>query len=192
MTAVGHSSNFFLWTSHGYASMTITTIRLSKLDSKSDREAFRELLDHYARQDTGAGQALSHEVLACVAERFAAHPNTLLFLAEQLPAVQQSVPGPSNSRIVGMATCIGGFSTFRAQPLINIHDLIVHGDYQRQGIGGQLIQAVRQHAIDQNYCALTLEVREDNPARRLYSSQGFTPLNPETRPHFLFAKLPLY
>jgi ribosomal protein S18 acetylase RimI-like enzyme len=80
-----------------------------------------------------------------------------------------------------MAICLLGFSTFRARPLINIHDIAVHPDFRGQGIGRALLDAVEQHAREHGCCKVTLEVRSDNePAMAAYRRAGFESTQPET------------
>jgi ribosomal protein S18 acetylase RimI-like enzyme len=74
---------------------------------------------------------------------------------------------------VGLANCFTAYSTFRAKPLINIHDLCVHHDWRGKGVGSILLAAVAEEAQRRGCCKVTLEVREDNPARRLYDRNGY-------------------
>jgi GNAT superfamily N-acetyltransferase len=77
---------------------------------------------------------------------------------------------------VGTAVCFTGFSTFRARPLINIHDLAVLPSHRRLGVGTRLLEAVANEARARGCCKLTLEVREDNlAAQALYRKAGFGP-----------------
>ena len=77
-------------------------------------------------------------------------------------------------RPVGIALCFVGFSSFKAKPLLNIHDLAVLPDYRGQGIGRQLLAAVEQTAREKGHCAVTLEVDEQNQrAQKTYLAAGF-------------------
>ena len=77
-------------------------------------------------------------------------------------------------RPVGIANCFLGFSTFRARPLVNIHDLHVLPSHQRRGVGRRLLEAVEARARALDCCKLTLEVQEGNVgAQALYASFGF-------------------
>jgi ribosomal protein S18 acetylase RimI-like enzyme len=76
---------------------------------------------------------------------------------------------------VGLAICFQGFSTFLAQPLLNVHDLAVLPEARGRGVGDALLAAIEAEARRRGCCKVTLEVREDNPvARRLYVRNGFT------------------
>jgi len=76
---------------------------------------------------------------------------------------------------VGIAVCFFGFSTFRAQPLLNIHDLAVLPDWRGKGIGKALLAAAEERARKRGCCKLTLEVQETNRrALALYETFGFS------------------
>jgi ribosomal protein S18 acetylase RimI-like enzyme len=82
----------------------------------------------------------------------------------------------SREQAIGVAVCFTGFSTFRAAPLINIHDLAVLPNLRRRGVGARLIAAVEAEARRRGCCKVTLEVRDDNvAAMRLYRRAGFGP-----------------
>lgn len=57
---------------------------------------------------------------------------------------------------------------------VEITNIAVHSSKQGQGLGRQLLQAVKQYAKQQDIGKIWLEVREDNVgARRFYERQGF-------------------
>jgi ribosomal protein S18 acetylase RimI-like enzyme len=65
-------------------------------------------------------------------------------------------------------------STFRAMPLLNIHDCAVRPEYRRHGLGGRLLASGVEAARSRGCCKIMLEVRADNPAARaLYERAGF-------------------
>ncbi|CAI8393793.1 MAG: Acetyltransferase YpeA [Oceanospirillaceae bacterium UBA2001] len=75
---------------------------------------------------------------------------------------------------VGMTNCLWGYSTFAAQPLVNIHDLGVQKEYRGMGISTALLSAVETHAGSRNACKVTLEVLGNNLiAKASYSKFGF-------------------
>jgi ribosomal protein S18 acetylase RimI-like enzyme len=47
---------------------------------------------------------------------------------------------------------------------------------RHEGIGRRLLVGLIQASVNQGYAALSLSVREANPARRLYESVGFVPV----------------
>lgn len=152
-------------------------VRRGDLNNASDQQQLLMLLNVFAAGQTGSGSALPKSISRELIPGLQAHPTTVLFLAERM------------SHAVGMAVCFVGFSTFKAKPLINIHDLAVHPDYRSSGVGSALIETICDFARDRNYCAVTLEVQADNPARRLYARYGFGVSCPAHDRTMLFGKL---
>lgn len=130
--------------------------------------ALVQLLDQYARDPMGGEAPLSPDV----------HQN----LIERLQKVDQfrGLLAKLDGQFVGLANCFLGFSTFKAQPLMNIHDLAVAPMARGQGVGGALLQAVDQLAKEEGCAYVTLEVRADNRARQLYLRHGFVAGDPTT------------
>lgn len=154
------------------------SIRRGDLSVAGDQAAVIELLNSYASQLVGRMKPLDDSVESSVIEGLQAQPTCRLFFAEV------------GGRIVGMALCFLGFSTFKGAPLINIHDLAVHPDFQQRGIGSQLLRAVSDFARQHHHCAVTLEVQANNPARKLYARHGFQVLDvPVDDRAVLFGKL---
>ena len=140
---------------------TIETLR-ADLTNPVHAEALVDLLDGYAADPMGGAQRLDPATRAAIVPGLAEHPTSLVFLARL------------NGQFIGAAVCFTGFSTFRAKPLINIHDLTVKKDFRRCGAGGRLLAAVVEAGREKGCCKITLEVRQDNSnARRLYARQGF-------------------
>jgi ribosomal protein S18 acetylase RimI-like enzyme len=80
---------------------------------------------------------------------------------------------------IGLATCFINFSTFKAKPYLNIHDVIVEKKYRGNHIGRKLLEKCISIAREKNYCKVTLEVREDNVvAKKLYKSLDFKDCKP--------------
>lgn len=126
------------------------------------REAVRSMTAAYAREALDDGVGLPEEVLARLVPGLASHPGTAILLA------------CCGERVVGIATCFLGFSTFAARPLLNVHDLCVLAPYRGTGIGRALLLAVEEAARRRGCVKVTLEVQEHNrPARHLYESFGF-------------------
>jgi ribosomal protein S18 acetylase RimI-like enzyme len=75
---------------------------------------------------------------------------------------------------VGLVNCIEGFSTFKCQPLVNVHDVAVLPGYRGQRIGEQMLDLVDAIARERGACKLTLEVLSGNTgAEKLYRRVGF-------------------
>ncbi|AFY36481.1 GCN5-related N-acetyltransferase [[Leptolyngbya] sp. PCC 7376] len=127
------------------------------------------LLDHYASGESGGGKGLTEDVKTHLVSRLAKIPHafSILCYADEKPA--------------GLANAFHVFSTFKAKPLINIHDLIVHADFRRQGVSQLLLSEIEKIARSKNACKITLEVLDKNyPALNAYERFGFASygLNP--------------
>lgn len=134
------------------------------LDSPRHAAVFLELLDAYARDPMGGGVGLSDFARAQLVERLRAQPGfhgALAFLGK---------------KPVGLINCFTGFSTFAAQPLLNIHDIAVLAEVRGQGIGQGLLGWAAARARQLGCCKLTLEVLSNNqPAMASYVRAGFVP-----------------
>jgi ribosomal protein S18 acetylase RimI-like enzyme len=155
-------------------------VRLVDLAVPECQTAVIALLDHYSRHAMGSSQPLPDDVKSRLIDGLRSHPMSRVFLAYD------------GEQAIGIAVCFIGFSTFKAKPLVNIHDLAVHENYRAHGVGTQLIDAVIEFANSFGCCAITLEVRADNPARKLYAKKGFQTLGePLAGDASLFGKLML-
>jgi ribosomal protein S18 acetylase RimI-like enzyme len=143
--------------------MAATEIVQADLQREDHQRAVLDLVNAYAQDPMGAGQSLPPENLRRLIPGLREHPTTLIFLACQ------------DHRPIGIAVCFVGFSTFAAQPLVNIHDLAILPEHRGQGIGRQLLAEVERRARDMGCCKLTLEVQENNHrARGVYQASGFS------------------
>ena len=123
------------------------------------------VLDSYAADPVGGGEPLTADVRDRLVAALRDHPTGSVLLA-----IEQERP-------VGIAVCFQGFSTFRARPLLNIHDLAVLPEWRGKGIGRRLLSSAEDRARRSGCCRLTLEVQEDNGrAVALYGSFGFSDL----------------
>jgi ribosomal protein S18 acetylase RimI-like enzyme len=137
------------------------TTRIADLSSDTDAAIIVDLVNDYAQDPMGGGKPLPEQVKLAMVAGMKQHPGTLTIIAE------------FDNTPVGLANCFTGFSTFRAKPLINIHDLCVHHQWRGKGVGAILLEAVADEARNRGCCKVTLEVRDDNPARRLYDRAGY-------------------
>lgn len=139
-------------------------VRRANYRAPADRAALVHLLDSYARDPMGGGTPLPDEVKARLCDGLAAQPGAVSFLAWL-----GSVP-------VGLLNGFEGYSTFKAQPLLNVHDLAVLPAQRGRGIGQALLGAAQAHAQERGCCKLTLEVLSGNArALRSYAQFGFAP-----------------
>lgn len=120
------------------------------------------LLDEYARSEYGGGEPLAEAVKAVLPERLAAMPQALSVLAWL------------DDEPVGLLNAFETLSTFKARPLLNIHDIAVTAHCRGQGIGTALLSWLEDEARTRGCCKLTLEVLEGNhPAQSVYRRFGF-------------------
>ena len=139
-------------------------VRRADYTATADRTALLDLLDAYARDPMGGGEALPANVRARLCDDLARHPLAVSFIAWL------------GDQPVGLANCFEGYSTFKARPLLNVHDMVVHPAHRARGIGQALLAACEAHARERGCCKLTLEVLSGNQrAMRSYAHFGFAP-----------------
>ena len=129
-----------------------------------------ELLDGYACEPAGGGEALSYFARTNLVAELAARP--FIF----------SVMAFDDDSPVGLINAIEGFSTFACRPLVNVHDVVVLPSHRGRGIATRMFAAVEAIAFARGACKLTLEVLDGNTsARALYQRLGFAAyqLDPE-------------
>lgn len=144
-------------------------VREADLADPADGAALLMLLDAYARDAMGDGRPLGRETCNCLVPALRQVADALVLLA-----FAANDEAAADWRPVGAAVCFGGFSTFRARALLNIHDLAVLPGWRRHGIATRLLAAVEAAARARGCCKVTLEVRGDNAgARRLYDRLGY-------------------
>jgi ribosomal protein S18 acetylase RimI-like enzyme len=137
-------------------------VRAADLEDARDASAVVEVLDSYASDPRGGSEPLAPDVRSRLIPMLREHPTSLVLLAFDGAAA------------VGLAIGFWGMSSFRARPLLNIHDLAVRPGYRGKGVGRALLTAAEDRARDRGCCKLTLEVQDDNaPARMLYDRFGF-------------------
>ncbi len=139
-------------------------LRIAEADlaEPHDAQGLVDVLDSYAADPVGGGEPLAADVRARLPASLREVPTALVLLAFD------------DDRAVGTAVCFFGFSTFRARPLLNVHDLAVLPQYRGRGVGRALLAAAEERAQRRGCCRLTLEVQDDNAlARALYERFGF-------------------
>jgi ribosomal protein S18 acetylase RimI-like enzyme len=135
------------------------------LDDPRHARAIVEQLDDFARDPVGGESPLPPETRERLIPALREHGTSEILLAFR------------RDEVVGAAICFRGFSTFKAKPLINVHDLSVRKEERCRGVGLALLEAVEARARELGCCKLTLEVHEENVhARRLYDRFGFEEL----------------
>jgi ribosomal protein S18 acetylase RimI-like enzyme len=140
-------------------------IREVDFSDGADAARFIAVLDSYASDPLGGGEPLAHDVRERLIPALRDHPTALVLLAWV------------GDEPAGIAVCFFAFSTFRARPLLNVHDLAVLPQYRGRGIGRALLGECERRAVRKGCCKLTLEVQDNNArARALYESFGFEEL----------------
>ena len=139
-------------------------LRIDRLDPGKPQDAadLVRLLDAYARDPAGGGTPLSAEVQARLPAVLKARPHYAGWLARE------------EGVAIGLVNAFEGVSTFKAQPLLNVHDIVVDAAYRGRGVGRALLAAVEAEARGRGCCKLTLEALEGNlGAIALYQRFGF-------------------
>ena len=128
------------------------------------------LLDNYAKDPQGGGQALKPEIKASLIDALKRQScmHSFICYVDKVPA--------------GFANCIESFSTFNCKPVLNIHDFGVNPGFRGRQLSQALIAKIEGFARDIGACKLTLEVLEGNSvAQKAYIKAGFSgyELDPE-------------
>lgn len=124
--------------------------------------AIVQLVNCLSMDPVGAGAPLKDSVAANLVPNLQKYPQCFSMLA---------LDGELG---VGLALCFETLSSFKARPVVNIHDFVVRSSHRGHGIAKQLLQCVEAEAHRRNACKLTLEVLENNQAaRNLYAGFGF-------------------
>ena len=127
-----------------------------------DAQALVFLLDAYAQDPMGGGEALKPEASSRLCADMSRIAGAASFIAWL------------NGQPIGLINCFEGYSTFKAKPLLNVHDIAVLTGHRGQGVGQALLQAAEAHALARGCCKLTLEVLSGNaPAMASYKRFGF-------------------
>lgn len=137
-------------------------IIISDYSDEFHGSAIVNLMNNYAMDKMGGGEALPESVKSNLIDGLSKVPKafTVLALVGGKPA--------------GLINCFMGFSTFKARPLINIHDIIVISDYRGLQLSQLMLHKVEEVARERDCCKLTLEVLQGNTiAQNAYVKFGF-------------------
>jgi len=146
------------------------TIIEADLSAQKHADALITLLDHYANDPMGGASPLSEHVKTNLIAELIKRPTAHVVLAfdGEIPA--------------GLIISFEGFSTFACQPLLNLHDVVVHSNYRGQGLFRKMLQVLESIAERLGCCKLTMEILEGNhTALVAYKANGFAgyELDPE-------------
>ncbi|WP_240310823.1 GNAT family N-acetyltransferase [Altererythrobacter sp. ZODW24] len=138
------------------------TVEMADYGEARDAGEVVRLLDAYACDPMGGGEALNDDVRAKLVSGLAATPGAFSVIARL------------DGEAVGLANCMTTFSTFAARPIVNIHDMVVLDGHRGHGIGRAMFGAIETEAKSRDACKVTLEVLSGNePAKGLYASLGY-------------------
>jgi ribosomal protein S18 acetylase RimI-like enzyme len=130
-------------------------------------KALVNLMNEYIADKMGGGIPYTGEQKVALVEGLRRHESKLIVLAK------------AGDRFVGLTNCFINFATFTVKPFVNIHDVIVTGDWRNKGLGRLMLSNVIEKAQELGCSKVTLEVREDNEnAKHLYDSLGFHDAEP--------------
>lgn len=146
----------------------MSTISIIQADftNSEHQTAVKNLLNTYAQDPMGGGKEIKEDILNKVISDLGSFPGAFSLLAFH------------ENKACGIANCFTGYSTFRGKPLVNIHDIAVLPEKRGLGIGEMLLDAVANEAKKRGCCKVTLEVRDDNRAKKLYLKAGYKEGNP--------------
>lgn len=131
------------------------------LDNKKHASDIVKIVDLFARDPMGQDEPLEEEVRVDMIAEMKKVPTTMTYIAY------------FGEKAMGIVTCFIGFSTFTASKVFKIHDVAVHPDARGLGIGTKMLEKVEKDAEEMGCSKITLEVRVDNPAQKLYKKLGF-------------------
>jgi len=141
---------------------SIEIFKADYLDQKQAKD-ISYLLNCYAEDPMGGGQALSDEIKNKLAVELSKLPNAFSILCYV------------DDKPTGLVNCFVGFSTFKCKPLIYIHDVVVIANARGLGISQKMLQQVENIALEKGACKITLEVLEGNKiAKGAYQKFGFS------------------
>lgn len=122
-----------------------------------------DLLNAYAEEPMGGGKPLAEEVKQNLVAGLAARN-----YAHKVIAYIDGEPA-------GLVNVFEAFSTFKAKPLMNIHDVVVIPEYRGLGLSQKMLEKVEELAKEKGCCKLTLEVLSGNAvAKSAYEKFGFS------------------
>lgn len=139
-------------------------IEIADYHNTRHRAGIVKLMAAYALDPMGGGEALPESVLTKLCDALAAESGAVSLLVFD------------GDDAVGLLTALRGFSTFKCQPLLNIHDVMVLPEHRGQGLSVKMIAVLEAYARKSGFCKLTLEVLANNVrAQRVYQHCGFAP-----------------
>jgi len=143
---------------------------VANLANENHAQDFMTVLCSYAEDPMGGGGPLESDVVERLVPALQKQASNLIVLIYV------------DDQIAGISNCFFGFSSFKAKPLINIHDFAILPEFRGRGLSKHLLDKVEEIARENDCCKITLEVLEHNhKAKHVYQVFGFEgyELNPE-------------
>lgn len=138
------------------------TILKTDLKLPKHQADFLQLLNVYATDIMGGGAAIGNHLHQQLIEGLQNTPHKLILLVYD------------DENPIAIANCFYGFSTFKAKPLLNIHDFAVAPEARGKGVAKLLLERIAEEAKTAGCCKITLEVLEGNKrAQKVYFDFGF-------------------
>lgn len=137
-------------------------IRVADYLNPADAQAIGHLLNCYASDRMGGGVPLPTHIQKNIAHELSKRPYAFSLLSYV------------DGSLAGLVNCFESFSTFACKPLINIHDIVVSGEFRGRGISQKMLAMVEEIARKKGCCKITLEVLNGNTiAKDAYNKFGF-------------------
>ena len=114
-------------------------------DNEQAKEDIGFLLDDYPKDKMGGSQPLSEYVKKILANKLSKLPHAFSIICYV------------NNKPAGLVNCFEAFFTFKCQPLIKIHDVIVAAEYRGLGLSQRMLSRVEEMAKTKGCCKITLE-----------------------------------
>ncbi len=135
-------------------------------NDEADVNGFKFLLRHYSSDPMGGNSELNEDILKKNLIAMHEKPFAYSFIAK--------IQNDRHNLPIGLMNCFEGFSTFKARPLMNIHDFVVHENYRGLGVANLMLNFLENYCRKKQFCKLTLEVLEENhSAQAAYKKFGF-------------------
>jgi len=139
-----------------------------KLEAKSQSHGFALLSDSLHLREMKPSDI--DLIMAIERASFSSPWSARFFLEEIRVSYSKSLLAEMDGRVVGYVLY------WQLPTDVDIHNLAVHPDYRRRGIGRSLLTAVINSAKERAFIRVTLEVRKSNAAAQgLYHTLGFSP-----------------
>ena len=137
-------------------------VRQADYQSPQDCDVIKQLLNEYAQDPMGGGEPIAASTLDTLIDRLQTMPHAVSFILTV------------NDQPQGLLNAFETLSTFKAKPLLNIHDVYVNSQYRGLGLSQKLLLATEKEAKLRGCCKLTLEVLTENKlAQAAYQRFGF-------------------